>query len=101
MSTGEGIMSGVQEDALSISHHFSTVLLHNPLAVQHVLKQCRNASGAYNMLNVIECLMKVSTVRETLGGITCHGNQNILFLLVIYHEPFKVQTFVVFRFLCD
>lgn len=67
-------MSGVQDDTLNILQHLSTALLHNPLAIQRALRQCREADGTYNMLNVVESLLKLSSVRATLGEITCHGN---------------------------
>ena len=69
-----GGMSGVQDDIVNISRHFSGALHDSPLAVQIALGQCRSADGTYNMLNVMEQLLKLSTVRNCLEGISCHGN---------------------------
>ena len=65
-------MSGVQNDVINILHHFSTALLHNPMAVQSALRKCKGADGTYNMLSLVDCLMELSSVRDSLS---CQGNK--------------------------
>ena len=65
--------SYAEEDILNICRHFSNVLLHNPLAVQQALRQCTGVDGTYNMCSVVDYLVRVSAIRNSLQQISGHG----------------------------
>jgi len=67
-------MSGVENDVLNISRHFSSVLLRNRSIVRSVLRECSDADGSYKLLELVEYLLKLPSVRGSLEEITCHGN---------------------------
>jgi len=56
-----------------ISRHFSDVLLQNPLAVQQALRQCTGVDGTYNMCSVVDHLVGLSAIRNSLQQVSCHG----------------------------
>lgn len=78
ISAGEIEMNELEGDVTNITHHFSSALLHNPLAVRDALSQCRDTDGAYNMLNVVEYLLKLPNVRSCLEKTTCQGNNAVM-----------------------
>ena len=67
-------MSGVEDEVLNISRHFSSALLRNPSIVRNALRECGGANGTYKLLNLVEYLLKLPSVRGSLEEITCHGN---------------------------
>ena len=62
-----------QEDISNISRHFTEVLQQNPLAVQQALRQCTGVDGTYNMCSVLDHLVRLPTIRNSLQQVSDHG----------------------------
>ena len=67
------VESGVEDEVLNISRHFSSALLRNRSVVRNALRECGGADGTYKLLNLVEYLLKLPSVRSSLEEITCHG----------------------------
>ena len=75
-------MSGVEDEVLNISRHFSSALLRNRSVVRDALRECGGADGTYKLLNLVEYLLKLRSVRGSLEEITCHGNLELCIALL-------------------
>jgi len=65
--------SNIQEDILNISQHLSNVLLQNPTAVQQALRKCTGVDGTYNMYSVVDHLVGLSAIRNSLQQLSGNG----------------------------